>query len=91
MALYITSKSVSIGHQATTLITTLRGRSIPHPALLLNLFLGANASGKSTVFAVLQKIQAFVSGDSPELINYLLASPLVIEKTIAYSASPNYC
>jgi len=30
----------------------------------INLFLGSNGSGKSTVFAVLQKIQAFVSGDS---------------------------
>lgn len=30
----------------------------------INLFLGANGSGKSTVFEVLQKIQAFVSGDS---------------------------
>ena len=30
----------------------------------INLFLGSNASGKSTVFEVLQKIQAFVSGDS---------------------------
>lgn len=29
----------------------------------INLFLGANGSGKSTVFEVLQKIQAFVSGD----------------------------
>ena len=30
----------------------------------INLFLGANGAGKSTVFEVLQKIQAFVSGDS---------------------------
>jgi energy-coupling factor transporter ATP-binding protein EcfA2 len=30
----------------------------------INLFLGSNRSGKSTVFEVLQKIQAFVSGDS---------------------------
>ncbi|TAF88835.1 MAG: ATP-binding cassette domain-containing protein [Oscillatoriales cyanobacterium] len=30
----------------------------------INLFLGANGSGKSTVFEVLQKIQAFISGDS---------------------------
>ncbi len=30
----------------------------------INLFLGSNGSGKSTVFEVLQKIQAFVSGDS---------------------------
>jgi energy-coupling factor transporter ATP-binding protein EcfA2 len=30
----------------------------------INLFLGANGSGKSTVFEVLQKIQALVSGDS---------------------------
>jgi AAA15 family ATPase/GTPase len=30
----------------------------------INLILGANGSGKSTVFEVLQKIQAFVSGDS---------------------------
>lgn len=30
----------------------------------INLFLGYNGSGKSTVFEVLQKIQAFVSGDS---------------------------
>lgn len=29
----------------------------------INLFLGYNGSGKSTVFEVLQKIQAFVSGD----------------------------
>ena len=29
----------------------------------INLFLGANGSGKSSVFEVLQKIQAFVSGD----------------------------
>ena len=30
----------------------------------INLFLGSNGAGKSTVFEVLQKIQAFVSGDS---------------------------
>jgi predicted ATPase len=30
----------------------------------INLFLGSNGTGKSTVFEVLQKIQAFVSGDS---------------------------
>ena len=30
----------------------------------INLFLGSNGSGKSTVFEVLQKIQALVSGDS---------------------------
>lgn len=30
----------------------------------INLFLGTNGSGKSTVFEVLQKIQALVSGDS---------------------------
>jgi ABC-type branched-subunit amino acid transport system ATPase component len=30
----------------------------------INLFLGSNGSGKSTVFEVLQKIQAFVRGDS---------------------------
>jgi predicted ATPase len=30
----------------------------------INLFLGSNGSGKSTVFEVLQKIQTFVSGDS---------------------------
>lgn len=30
----------------------------------INLFLGANGSGKSSVFEVLHKIQAFVSGDS---------------------------
>ncbi len=30
----------------------------------INLFLGANGVGKSTVFEVLQKIQAFVGGDS---------------------------
>ena len=30
----------------------------------INLLLGSNGSGKSTVFEVLQKIQAFVSGDS---------------------------
>ena len=30
----------------------------------INLFLGSNGAGKSTVFDVLQKIQAFVSGDS---------------------------
>lgn len=30
----------------------------------INLLLGTNGSGKSTVFAVLQKIQSFVSGDS---------------------------
>jgi AAA15 family ATPase/GTPase len=29
----------------------------------INLFLGSNGAGKSTVFEVLQKIQAFVSGD----------------------------
>jgi len=34
----------------------------------VNLFLGANGSGKSTVFEVLQKIQAFVGGDSKEKI-----------------------
>jgi len=34
----------------------------------INLFLGANGSGKSTVFEVLQKIQAFVGGDSTEKI-----------------------
>ena len=30
----------------------------------INLFLGSNGTGKSTVFEVLQKIQAFVNGDS---------------------------
>jgi predicted ATPase len=30
----------------------------------INLFLGSNGTGKSTVFEALQKIQAFVSGDS---------------------------
>ncbi|HAX75624.1 MAG TPA: ATPase, partial [Cyanobacteria bacterium UBA11372] len=30
----------------------------------INLFLGYNGSGKSTVFEALHKIQAFVSGDS---------------------------
>ncbi|NES24847.1 MAG: AAA family ATPase [Symploca sp. SIO3E6] len=30
----------------------------------INLFLGANGTGKSTVFEVLQKLQAFISGDS---------------------------
>ena len=30
----------------------------------INLFLGSNGSGKSTIFEILQKIQAFVSGDS---------------------------
>lgn len=30
----------------------------------INLFLGSNGTGKSTVFEVLQKIQSFVSGDS---------------------------
>jgi predicted ATPase len=34
----------------------------------INLFLGANGSGKSTVFEVLQKIQEFVGGDSTEKI-----------------------
>ncbi len=30
----------------------------------INLFLGGNGAGKSTVFDVLRKIQTFVSGDS---------------------------
>ncbi|NEP60232.1 MAG: AAA family ATPase [Symploca sp. SIO2G7] len=30
----------------------------------INLFLGGNGTGKSTVFEVLQKLQAFISGDS---------------------------
>ncbi|WP_233787344.1 hypothetical protein [Dulcicalothrix desertica] len=30
----------------------------------MNLFLGSNGTGKSTVFEVLQKIQLFISGDS---------------------------
>ncbi|MBI5830479.1 MAG: AAA family ATPase, partial [Chloroflexi bacterium] len=30
----------------------------------INLFLGANGSGKSTVFEVLQKLRAIVNGDS---------------------------
>ncbi|WP_228061118.1 MULTISPECIES: AAA family ATPase [unclassified Coleofasciculus] len=31
---------------------------------MINLFLGSNGTGKSTVFEVLQKIQAFVNGDN---------------------------
>ena len=30
----------------------------------INLFLGSNGTGKSSVFEVLQKIQLFISGDS---------------------------
>lgn len=39
----------------------------------INLFLGSNGSGKSTVFKVLQKIQEFVNGDSKVKEIFLLS------------------